>query len=572
MTIGGCTLNTPCAVERPWQRAHVRAPGRDGTVLAEPPLADASDLAKRNLEQLAASQIAVQGRTLSALREWTRREALAAAESYTCDLLERSGESAASIPQGEHAASDSVPLFVCGHQPALVHPGVWIKNFVADRLAGANGGLGLNLIVDNDALAATAINIPAGTRDAPRLQSVAFDAPRSVQPWEEAAVLDQEVFETFPSRVRQMLAGWNFTSILDEYWPAAVRAAQRGGSLVECLSAARHRFERRWGAANLELPLSRLCRLEPFLWFASHLLAHLPRFHATYNEVLREYRGVYRLRSRTHPVSDLRESGGWLEAPFWVWRQGDARRGRVFARQVEREVHLSDGRNVFAALPLSPNKDACCAVEALKKLDEQGIRIRTRALTTTLFSRLCLADLFIHGLGGAKYDEMTDRLMTRFFRICPPGYLMLSGTALLPLEGHSVDRSDEIRVRSQIRELEYHSDRHLPAVPGAHYLALLEEKERLVAEQHASEARRTTADWNASRPSGYDRLHRLQEINRDLSAFTRTERGHLERELANVRSQLAANAVLRSRDYSACLYPADKLKRFVDYACAFIEP
>src|SRR5207244_6467978 len=114
------------------------------------------------------------------------------------------------------------------------------------------------------------------------------------------------------------------------------------------LTAARSAWERQWGVANLELPVSRLCTLEPFLWFAAHLLAHLPRFRTVYNETLREYREINRVRSRTHPVPDLRENDGWLEAPFRVWCAGDELRRPVFARQVAGGVRLSDGEQVFA--------------------------------------------------------------------------------------------------------------------------------------------------------------------------------------------------------------------------------
>ena len=155
--------------------------------------------------------------------------------------------------------------------------------------------------------------------------------------------------------------------------------SERCASLAECLTAARSVWERSWGCANLELPVSRLCTLEPFQWFASHILAHLPRFRAVYNDVLREYRTINRVRSRTHPVPDLRENGGWVEAPFRMWREGDEVRRRVFARQEAGEIRLSDGDEVFATLPLAPERDACCAVRELQKLAARGIRFRTES-------------------------------------------------------------------------------------------------------------------------------------------------------------------------------------------------
>ena len=55
-------------------------------------------------------------------------------------------------------------------------------------------------------------------------------------------------------------------------------------------------------------------------------------------------------------------------------------------------------------------------------------------MTTTLFARLLLADMFIHGLGGGKYDELTDSLMRDFYGIEPPSFLVLTGTLRLPFQ------------------------------------------------------------------------------------------------------------------------------------------
>lgn len=521
--------------EPAWYRQRIRAPREDGALLSNPPLGDATSMADRNHELLSQCVRSIQGRSLTALREWSRREAIRAAHAYVSQWCN----------PGE---IDTTPerLFVSGHQPTLYHPGVWIKNFAVGDLARRERSLALNLIVDNDLLATTAIRVPAGSPDHPHVVSVPFDTLRAPQPWEEARLLDRESFSSFPERVLAPLSGWSFDSILPEFWKTALQQSQRNDRLVDCVTAARNQWERNWGLQNLELPLSQLCELESFLWFASHLLAQLPRLHAVYNQVLREYRAVNRIRSRNHPVPDLREHEGWLEAPFWVWRPGQNERQRVFACQSGREVLLSDGKTVFARLPLTADSDACCAVKVLQQLPEQGIRFRTRALTTTLFSRLCLADLFVHGIGGAKYDEITDRIIARFFGIAPPGFLMLSGTLQLPLGAHPVQGADEIRLKRQLRELEYNSDRHLEQT-SAEALALAEEKQRLI---HAP-------------TGGYARYKRLQEINSELMQFTRGARSLIQDELQRTSMLLRANAVLRAREYAFCLFPPEKLRELV---------
>jgi hypothetical protein len=46
------------------------------------------------------------------------------------------------------------------------------------------------------------------------------------------------------------------------------------------------------------------------------------------------------------------------------------------------------------------------------------------------------------------------------------------------------------------------------------------------------------------------------------------ERRRIEEELSRTRQALAANAVWHDRDYAFCLYPAEKLQRFMDHACS----
>jgi|GEM_PF-150452 len=603
-----CLLENDPQLERPWSPAHVRAPRGDESYVAQPPLADAIELAHRNNERLAAASVNIQGRDLAMIRRWARSEVYRAASEYTARLtadgndrqpepVERSTADMAS------ADLDAAAFFVSGHQPTLFHPGVWVKNFAVARLAGRDRAVGLNLVVDTDTFSGTSIRVPTGLIDRPHVATIEFDEPRPRQPWEEARIVNRELFSTFVPRVEAALGHPGFRPLLPEFWPAAVAHARESNSLAECLTAARSHWERSRGAGNLELPISRLCTLEPFLWFASHILAHLPRFQAVYNEVLGEYRRVNHVRSRTHPVPDLREVDGWLEAPFRVWRAGDEVRKRVFAKQTGGELRLSDGEQVFATLPLAPDKEACCAVRELQKLDGQGIRFRTRALTTTLFTRLCFADLFVHGIGGAKYDQMTDRIVARFFGLAAPEFLTMSATLLLPVSSVDVHPVDECRLRRHLRDLDYNSDRHLPSQLSAAQAELVAEKRRLVAEQQAADKFQAGRLLNQGtgpvgsletqgesrdreRPplppltkggssgrsrgsgAGYTRFRRLQEINRQLASFTREERQRIEDELGRTRQSLAANAVWHDRDYASCLYPAEKLQRFMDQVCS----
>src|SRR5262249_3881204 len=149
--------------------------------------------------------------------------------------------------------------------------------FAVGRLAARTGGVGLHLIVDNDTMAGTRLVVPAGTRERPTFDTLPVDADRPSQPWEEARVLDRGLLTSFGHRAEVAMAPWGITPIAATTWNDAVAGVDRTGLLRDAFTSVRHHLERQWGLSNLELPLSRLCTLDPFLWFTAHILAQLPR-------------------------------------------------------------------------------------------------------------------------------------------------------------------------------------------------------------------------------------------------------------------------------------------------------
>ena len=145
------------------------------------------------------------------------------------------------------------------------------------------------------------------------------------------------------------------------------------GPIVSACDSRWHggRWRRAWGVRNLEVPLSTVCETEAFLWFAAHLLAHLPRFQQIHNDALARYRSLYGIRSRHHPVPALGRDGDWREAPFWVWRA--ERRGGARCWSGSSRSRCSSGSRGEAEplmeLPLGPDREACCAVEQLAEPD-----------------------------------------------------------------------------------------------------------------------------------------------------------------------------------------------------------
>ena len=103
---------------------------------------------------------------------------------------------------------------------------------------------------------------------------------------------------------------------------------------------------------------------------------------------------------------------------------------------------------------------------------ERAENLLPRALTLTMFLRLFLADLFIHGLGGARYDKITDELIRRFFKGEPAKYTVASATLSISL--HKDSCFSKVLALPSLHEVQYKIRRLLfntqEFLPGDHDL------------------------------------------------------------------------------------------------------
>jgi hypothetical protein len=521
-------------VSLPRQLPRLRAPREHGRILAEPLLEQAGFLLELNRHALATAPTLLLGRPLPELRRLARAETWDAAKRYAAEA----NEPVAAEP------IDGQPWLLAGHQPEQFHPGVWFKNFALRGLARRHGAFSLNLVVDNDAVRTPRLHIPAGERVA----SVPYDRWQGESTYEERPVFDEALFASLPGQVAPYTRGWPFEPLLPDYWAEVLRQKERTPLLGERLAAARRVSERRWGCVQAEVPLSRVCRSEAFAWFAAHLVVNAARLRTIYNDAVHDYRRRHRIRTRFRPVPDLTGEGSWCEVPLWAWRPDQRRRSRLFVRQTGRDLELRAGTEAWPSLPW--RDDPARLVEAWRGLEERGYKVRTRALTTTLFARLLLGDLFIHGIGGGKYDELTDALIAQFLDGPVPGYLVLTATLLLPLPAYPATAETCGRLGREYRDVWHNPQRHLPGDVPAAARDLAREKQTWVERSCATHAERRM------------RFHQLRELTERLRPFVGAEAEQLRREREECDSRLRVNRVLGRRDYAFCLYPEEMLREF----------
>jgi hypothetical protein len=366
-------------------------------------------------------------------------------------------------------------------------------------------------------------------------ETVPLDDDSEELPYEERKILDPAKFRSFAPRVDP-----NGEALVTRLW-SHLPPLTDDNNLGDTIAAARCSLELEYGVKNWEVPLSKLCPTRPFAHFALHLLSNTPRFVAIYNTSLAEYRAVHKIRSQSHPVPELKTQGPWQEVPLWIWTHDNPRRRPLFATLASDTLSLSDLDLCQIELPLKGGRVTSATLDAWWAAARQGIKIRPRALITTMFARLLLCDLFLHGIGGAKYDQLTDAIIERFFQVPPPAFLAVTATVqLVPCQPHQT--AAQLRqVEHHLRELPYHPDVVLRDEADATVRDLLAERTRWIEMQLPKGQRRA-------------RHEAITGINTRLAPYLEDVRRRLDNERNQLAAKLRQEQLVGSREFSFCLF------------------
>ncbi|SMP65723.1 hypothetical protein SAMN06265222_109130 [Neorhodopirellula lusitana] len=546
-----------------------RARKEDRTALIDPVIGDSELLLKQNL----ADDLGLSGSSESVfwhgLGQQARQQLTQDARRYTSAYRTvsdagnklRQDNAGGPVLNDLSARPETPPIVMAGHQPTLFHPGVWFKNFALQHIGQETGALPINLVIDNDVAAGRSIRVPV--RDSlgrARVSSVSYDSGGAGIPFEQAKIRDLRQFDAFEKAVRTSISPLVKNPLILSLWPHA-RDAIRRCEIAGCaLAQARHSLEETLGWNTLEIPLGVAVRGLPFARFVLEWIDDFERFHQVYNDSADHYRAWHGIRSNAHPVPNLTVDGEYWELPLWVYGNDSPTRRAVWVRRTGGQLEISDRSNERPRILLpAGNRDRAATILAESTSSE--FKLRPRALITTMFARLLLSDLFLHGIGGGKYDQLADRIMSQFYGIQPPAFQVVSATLRLP--GQSIDhgRPDQIQaLQRQIRDTQYQGEHWASGDTNAsgnshnaHEIAdspaiqaLANQKRDLLAQMPTSGPKQ---DWH----------RKITAVNTELSALLEPRRATLRAELAQLRQASAEEQILASREWSFCLFPLEYL-------------
>ena len=375
------------------------------------------------------------------------------------------------------------PLILTGHQAEFFHAGVFAKTIAAHALANRLGGTPAFLTVDSDLPKTTQLAIPQSTSGGLRRIDVAIPGCDPQCPFEWQPPTPREHWLQFFARVGAMYE-FHDQSLLPTFARAWIETDNPASSYCDALAAAQSATEVALGLEGVrELRMSRLCATPEFRMFATHLILNASRFAEVYNDAQAAYRRRHHVRTPGRPVPPLAITGAGVELPFWVVRPGQPRRRLHAAVRGDGVELLADA--VLICRMAFRDLERAAAHEEPWPIERDGWQLRPRALALSAFARLFLADVFIHGIGGAKYDEMMEDFVRGFFGTEPAPACCVSATVRLPLP-HAESRPEDIATaRRRSRDLRFNPQRHLHRIPSG----LVEQRAGLVRRSQELRAR-----------------------------------------------------------------------------------
>ncbi|OYV89081.1 MAG: hypothetical protein B7Z73_07240 [Planctomycetia bacterium 21-64-5] len=170
----------------------------------------------------------------------------------------------------------------------------------------------------------------------------------------------------------------------------------------------------------------------------------------------------------------------------------------------------------------------------------------------------------LHGIGGGKYDQLTDELVRRFFLLEPPPFMVLSATLYLPVGGWQAVPVDQCEVHQELRALRFHPERYLDR-------ALLSADDVTKVEELLATKRRWVATPQ-TRANARERCRAICSVNEALQSFLEKKRRQLTALNDEAARRSRAENILRWREYAFCLYPEETLREFFVAAAGRLTP
>jgi len=325
-------------------------------------------------------------------------------------------------------------IIVTGHQPNWHHCGIFAKDIIADRFAGQFGSIAVELVLDHDTFN-TSMSIPTSGCNGVKIETVPLEKKRQDVPLEFRFTPNQDQITNFVNTVSSACDNsfcadiWkaNLFKIIDDSWHCR--------NIADTITQLQATLSRILGLEILYLPVSLMSQCDSFMDFVSSVISDPRRFVRIYNRAIKNKRLSANLKpNQTLRTLKIDYINKIIELPFWLlWKTG--KRASLYASIRDKNIRIGTSDTTKGTIDSSGDKNQ--QLRQILKKNDWGIR--PKAVTLTLFARLYLADLFIHGTGAVNYEYITDSLIRDFYKKPNVNFGIATATMTLPQDDNYRD-------------------------------------------------------------------------------------------------------------------------------------
>ncbi|MHC4738938.1 MAG: hypothetical protein ACYS9Y_08560 [Planctomycetota bacterium] len=329
------------------------------------------------------------------------------------------------VPYLKSATED---IIVTGHQPNWHHCGIFAKNIVTGRFARQTCGIAVQLVLDHD-ICNTSMSFPESDNNRfLRLKTIALEQKHQKIPLESRPVPSKEQLRKFIDSVSKI----SIDPFCSEIWcrntHRIIENTRLCKSAADIITQLQARLNKAFGLEIIYLPVSLMSQSNSFIDFVYSVICDAVSFVGIYNKAIKNKRKTCNLK----PNQTLRSLktdylNNIIELPFWFVSRA-SKRASLYVSLNDKSLRIGTADNVAGIIDSSGNKKE----QLLEILVKNKCVIRPKAVTLTLFTRLYLADLFVHGTGAANYEYITDYLIRDYYKISKLSFGVATATMTLP--------------------------------------------------------------------------------------------------------------------------------------------
>lgn len=400
----------------------------------------------------------IENSRLHQLRQEARRRLVDAAQSYLLKLnsiAEDAGlsENTAQILTGD---PETQPIVMTGHQPVIFHPGLAFKYQIAEKVAADCNAIAVSVSIDTDRGDSGQFTYAQHSGDADE-----FPVCREVETiasshnlYVHGRLRTSAELEVTATEVLKNLT--RLSSPVSNEMATEAFSAYEKLAVAKCSSAEANTIVRSMkgiGGRLLEIPLSAIASFPEALTLTADILKQSQRFVSVYNSTLALFREEHGIRNAANPFPSLKIEGERCELPFWLVDHDN----RV--RHVLEVEHDGDVTRLIANNQTIDTFTGSISSEALEPLLLQNIQLVPRGALITAFLRLLFSDLFVHGVGGARYDQFTDEFIRTWWNCEPPAFTLATASRFaFPQQKLELARLQELK--DNVRDMQFNPQRY----------------------------------------------------------------------------------------------------------------